>query len=55
MMTETVLMNYGVLGVWLVFMIGEKMKFQADMKKIIHNNTEALYKFRETIIKCQMK
>lgn len=43
-MIEDYLINYGVLGLWTISLIYEKITFQKQMKRVIEENTLALNK-----------
>ena len=43
-MIEEYLMNYGVLGLWTVSLILEKMRFQKEIKKILQDLTKLIEK-----------
>ena len=51
-MIEEVLLNYGVLGLWTLSLIYDKLRFQTQVKNIIKNNTIAMTKVYEVISKC---
>lgn len=44
MIVEEILINYGVLGLWTLTLLYEKVAFQKQMKIIIERNTDALNK-----------
>ena len=50
---ENMLIGYGPLGAWTAYLIWERITSQKSMKKAIDNNTEALMKFKDVIIKCR--
>ena len=52
-MIEEYLINYGVLGVWTITLLWDKLKSQEKTNKVIENNTRALYEFKTTISKCK--
>jgi hypothetical protein len=35
----TALLNYGVLGLWTLSLVVDKIKFQKEIKEVIKNNT----------------
>ena len=43
-MIEEYLMNYGVLGLWTVSLIYEKIKFQKEIKKILSELSDLIRK-----------
>lgn len=45
-MIEQSLINYGVLGLWTLSLMYEKVTFQKQMKTVIERNTEAINKIR---------
>ena len=52
-MIEEALMQYGVLGVWTLTLLGERYIFNQKMNKVIENNSAALNRNNEVIRKCQ--
>lgn len=52
-MEYEILLNYGVLGLWTLSLIVEKLQFQGKISALIQNNTEAFIKVYEVITKCQ--
>lgn len=44
-----ILLNYGVLGMWTISLITEKLYFQQNMKKLITDNTMALQLLNERL------
>jgi hypothetical protein len=51
-MIEEALIQYGVLGLWTMTLLLDKLRFQKEMKDIIRNNTEAFIRHSEIIKKC---
>lgn len=51
-MIEDALINYGVLGLWTLSLLYERVISQKKIHSIIEKNTEALLLVRETITKC---
>ncbi len=47
------LANYGVLGLWTLTLLYEKIKYTKKRDEVIENNTRALTTFAEIIRKCQ--
>ena len=43
-MIEEYLMNYGVLGLWTLTLMYEKVKFQREIKKILTDISELIKK-----------
>ena len=43
-MIEEYLMNYGVLGLWTLSLIWEKVKFQKEIKKVLLDLTDLIKK-----------
>ncbi len=43
-MIEEYLMNYGVLGLWTVSLIYEKLRFQKEIKKILQDLSDLIKK-----------
>ena len=43
-MIEEVLLNYGVLGLWTMTLIGERIYFQRSLGRDLRNLTEAINK-----------
>jgi len=41
-MIEEVLLNYGVLGLWTLSLIYDKITFQKQIKAVIEKNTAAI-------------
>ena len=41
-MIETILLNYGGLGIFLIYFLYKEKTFQAQIIKVIENNTEVL-------------
>lgn len=54
-MIEEALMQYGVLGLWTISLLGERYLHNRKMTKIIENNTIALTKVEGVIEKCRKK
>ena len=48
MIAET-LLNYGVLGLWTISLIYEKISFQKKLQRVISKNTEMLIKVNDKI------
>lgn len=48
MIAET-LLNYGVLGLWTISLIYEKISFQKKLQGVISKNTEMLIKVNDKI------
>lgn len=48
-MIEEVLLNYGVLGLWTLSLIIERMTNNKQMKKVIESNTAALIKVHDCL------
>lgn len=51
-MIEDALVNYGALGVIVLYFIYDKVGFQKGITKVIENNTIALTKVYGVISKC---
>jgi hypothetical protein len=51
-MIEQTLIQYGVLGLWTITLLIDKIKFQKEMRDVIRNNTEAFIRYTEVIRKC---
>jgi len=51
-MIEDVLINYGVAGAMIVYFIADKSIFQKGLTKVIENNTIAMTRMYEVIMKC---
>ena len=49
------LVNYGVLGLWTITLLFDKINFQKQMKEIIIRNTQALIEIKEVMNKCRRK
>ncbi len=41
-MIETSLLNYGVLGLWVLVLLAKEINFNKQVSKVIENNTKAL-------------
>jgi len=52
-MIEEILIQYGVLGVWIAYFIFEKKKFQDKATQAIENNTIALNKISYIVENCK--
>jgi|TARA_R100000049_G_C1950550_1_gene98020 hypothetical protein len=52
-MIEEALMNYGVLGLWTMTMLGERFLYNKKTAKLIDNNTIALTKVHEVMKQCR--
>jgi len=48
-MIEETLIQYGVLGIWTLTLLGERYIFNRQMKKVVESNTIALTKVHEVI------
>lgn len=48
-MIEDALVNYGVLGLWTLSLIVEKLNFQGQIKKIIQGNTDILKELKNKL------
>ena len=46
---ESMLLNYGVLGLWVVVLLYQQYDFNTSFKKLIKNNTDALIRNNEII------
>ncbi len=46
-MIEETLINYGVLGLWTVTLLIDKIKFQKKMISVVESNTKALVLIKE--------
>ena len=52
-MIEEYLINYGVLGIWTITLLGERYYNNKKVNQLIENNTIALTRVHEVIKKCQ--
>jgi hypothetical protein len=50
---EEVLIQYGAIGVCLVYFMFDKIKFQAALQKTVENNTVAMTKVYEVMNNCK--
>jgi len=48
-MIETILIQYGVLGVWTITLLGERYYYNRKIGTVIEHNTEALTKVYEVL------
>lgn len=48
-MIEEVLLNYGVLGLWTIFLLWEKIDFQKKIMDVIKKNTAAINKISKKL------
>jgi len=46
---NTILLNYGVLGLWTASLLYDRVTFQKQLKEIIRRNTEALLLVHECL------
>lgn len=46
-MIEEYLINYGVLGLWTMTLLIDKIKFQKKMINVVESNTQALILVKE--------
>ena len=51
-MIEEALMQYGVLGLWTITLLGERFLFNKKMSSVIENNTIAITKVYEVMNNC---
>jgi len=50
---EEILLQYGAIGACLVYFMYDKVKFQANITKVIENNTIAQTKVYEVLNHCK--
>ena len=41
-MIEEILINYGTLGAWTIWLLYEKRKLLSEMQRVLSENTQAL-------------
>lgn len=52
---ESGLVQYGVLGLWTLSLLFEKVNFHKKQNKLIENNTKALVEFKMVSENCRLK
>lgn len=54
-MIDTLLVNYGVLGLWTIYLIRKEQTLTRDLKITVQNNTLAINKVSRVIELCKKK